>query len=187
MILETITCPFTGTELIVLRNKIICPSEKVDVICSYPDVNEMVDGKPKYCSTRPTWIDNGVTLYPDGSKYTMATHNNTSEILTINLDLMEMDEIVNMKLGCYFTFTSSSNGYRNLSTNESIIPPGELLKLIYLMDGCRCVLFKLIEQFIIIPCLYKVQVYMLNFCDDCMIKCMHTQVILNNLLNFMQL
>ena len=131
MILETLThvCPFTGTELIIARNKIVCPSETVDVMCSYPDVNEMIGGKPKYRFTRPTWIHNGMPLYPDGSKYKIATYNYTSEILSIDLAKMELDEIINLQVGCYFTFTSSSD--RDFSNNESIIPPGELLKLIY--------------------------------------------------------
>ena len=95
----------------------------VDVICSYPDINEMVGGKPKYRSTRPTWIRNGSDLYPDGTRYRTITINATSEMLRINLAMMSLDEIINLRLGCYFTFTGSSA--RNTSNNESVIPPGE--------------------------------------------------------------
>ena len=96
----------------------------VHIFCSYPEIHDTKNGQRTYLSTKPTWTRNEAILYPDGTRYNTQTVNSTSEELSINTAMMTLDDIDNLKLGCYLVL---AGGLGRRSTKESsIMPPGEM-------------------------------------------------------------
>ena len=63
-----------------------CFGDTVDLICSYPDVTERVNGVYKYTATIPNWRKNGEILYPDEDAFDQDHINMTATRLRVRID-----------------------------------------------------------------------------------------------------
>ena len=63
-----------------------CFGDTVELICYYPDVMEMVDGKLKYLSTTASYRVNGELIFHDDDVFDQRPINQTASRLRVRID-----------------------------------------------------------------------------------------------------
>jgi hypothetical protein len=111
-------------KLSVMQTANRCPSEPVDMVCTYPDILQESNGQPLYRYNFPIWTKNGQKLSPDGVMFQSSRNNITSESLRIDTSMMSYEDIRDLRMGCYLVF--NVNRTNMLSDPKYIIPPGEI-------------------------------------------------------------
>ena len=95
----------------------VCYGNTVSLTCSYPNVNDIVNGRRRYLSTNSEWTRNGTRLPPDDT----TDLNSTAERLDVALTREQFGNVI-FYYSCYLELY---NGSRETSSDVVIDPPGE--------------------------------------------------------------
>ena len=99
----------------------VCYGNTVILTCSYPNVNDMVNGRRKYLSTSGEWAVNRTRIVVDGVTTSIQPVNSTTEGLDVTLTREQFKDGV-LYYSCYLILYNTSN---ETSSDVEIDPPGE--------------------------------------------------------------
>ena len=112
----------------------VCYGNTVSLTCSYPNIEDMVNGRRKYLSRRGQWAVNGTRILQDGVTTSSQIVSSMAERLNVTLTRKQFEEGT-FYFSCYLLLY---NGSMETSSDVEIDPPGK---------GCTCVV-KLSKQVI---------------------------------------
>ena len=108
----------------------VCYENTVSLTCSFPNINDMVNGMRRYLSTNSEWAVNGTRLLVDGMTTSIQAVNSTAEILDVTLTREQSEDGV-FYYSCNLLLYNGSN---ETSSVVEIDPPGEGVWNIVIVD-----------------------------------------------------